>query len=131
MKQKQFFEQFCNGYLNLPQHKLEFNTLEWHKHAIFEGVDLKHIVTSQHSQGEFSFHLVRISPHKKIGLHCHEKQLETHEVIAGSGVCLLADSTEIKYAQGTVTILPKCIAHEIIAEEDGLYLFAKFFPALC
>ena len=34
------------------------------------------------TSGQFSFHLVRIAPNKKIGNHIHEKQLETHEVIS-------------------------------------------------
>ncbi len=50
-------------------------------HPAFEGVVLKHIVTSEKMDGQFSFHLVRIAPNKKIGSHIHEKQLETHEVI--------------------------------------------------
>jgi hypothetical protein len=27
--------------------------------------------------------------------------------------------------------MPKSIHHEVHAGKDGLYLFAKFFPALC
>lgn len=123
-------DSFNNGALRLPNATVEFADLPWSKHPAFEGVELKHIVTAKDSGGQFSYHLVRIAPDKRIGSHIHETQLETHEVIAGSGVCV-NDGTEIPYEAGTVTILPANIPHEVNAGQDGLYLFAKFMPALC
>ena len=61
---------------------------------------------------------------------CPRDALETHEVIAGQGVCL-NDGTEIPYEEGTVSFFPAGVPHEVRAGTEGLSLFAKFFPALC
>ena len=124
------FEKFETGKLVLPSNQFDFKAVDWSPHARFEGVALKHIVTSKNTNGAFSFHLVRIAPNKKIGKHIHETQLETHEVIAGSGICI-NDGKKLSYEAGTISILQTGIEHEIIAGADGLYLFAKFIPALC
>ena len=60
----------------------------------------------------------------------NETQLETHEVIAGDGICI-NNGVEIKYKQGVISIMPEKVPHEVKAGKDGLYLFAKFMPALC
>lgn len=124
------FEKFENGKLVLPSGQIDFKAVNWSPHAKFEGVELKHLVTSKDTDGVFSFHLVRIAPNKKIGQHIHETQLETHEIIAGSGICI-NDGKQLSYEEGTVSILPAGIPHEVIAGKKGLYLFAKFIPALC
>lgn len=124
------FEAFNNGSLKLPTSTVQFADIPWSKHPTFEGVELKHIVTAKDTAGGFSYHLVRIAPNKSIKNHVHETQLETHEIISGSGVCM-NDSTEIIYEAGTISIMPAGIPHEVNAGEDGLCLFAKFFPALC
>ena len=124
------FEAFNNGSLKLPAKSVEFSTILWSKHPTFEGVELKHIVTAKDTNGQFSYHLVRIAPNKSIKNHIHETQLETHEVIAGSGVCI-NEGAAIPYEIGTISIMPAGIQHEVNAGNDGLYLFAKFIPALC
>lgn len=124
------FESFNNGFLKLPAITVEFANIPWSKHPSFEGVELKHIVTAKDTDGRFSYHLVRIAPNKSIKNHIHETQLETHEVIAGSGVCI-NNSTEILYEEGTISIIPAGIPHEVNAGDDGLCIFAKFIPALC
>lgn len=124
------FESFNSGSLKLPTTTVEFANIPWSKHPSFEGVELKHIVTAKDTNGRFSYHLVRIAPNKSIENHIHETQLETHEVIAGSGVCT-NDSTEILYESGTISIMSAGIPHEVKAGNDGLFLFAKFIPALC
>ena len=124
------FEAFNTGSLKLPASTIPFADIPWTKHPTFEGVELKHIVTAKDTDGQFSHHLVRIAPHKSIGKHTHETQLETHEVISGDGICINEDS-EIHYAAGTISIMPADIPHEVNAGENGLYLFAKFIPALC
>ena len=82
MDYKNLFEKFNEG------GKLLLPDATWSKHPTFEGVELKHIITSEKTDGQFSFHLVRIAPNKKIDNHIHEKQLETHEVISGAGICV-------------------------------------------
>lgn len=124
------FEKFNQGSLAMPQYSKEFSHMEWTKHPVYEGVELKHIITGNDTQGDFSYHLVRIAPCKSIQLHVHEKQLETHEVIEGSGSCINEDK-QINYYPGVISIMKKGIPHEVTAGPDGLFLFAKFIPALC
>ncbi|MDE6208219.1 MAG: cupin domain-containing protein [Lachnospiraceae bacterium] len=124
------FEAFNNGSLKLSTTTVEFVNISWSKHPTFDGVELKHIVTAKDTDGMFSYHLVRIAPNKSIKNHIHETQLETHEVIAGYGVCI-NDGVSIPYETGTISIMPIGIPHEVNAGKDGLYLFAKFIPALC
>ena len=131
MDYKNLFEKFNEGgKLLLPDATVTFDAIPWSKHPTFEGVELKHIITSERTDGQFSYHLVRIAPNKKIGSHIHEKQLETHEVISGTGVCV-NDGVELPYETGVISIFPIGVPHEVIAGDDGLCLFAKFMPALC
>lgn len=124
------FKAFNNGLLKFPAKSVEFAAIPWSKHPTFEGVELKHIVTAKDTDGQFSYHLVRIAPNKSIKNHIHETQLETHEVIAGSDVCV-NNGVTIPYEAGTISIMLAGIPHEVNAGDDGLYLFAKFIPALC
>ena len=125
----ELFKAFDNGSLRLPESTTAFADLPWEKHPAFDGVELKHIISAKNTGGQFSYHLVRIAPNKAIGNHIHQTQLETHEVIAGSGTCV-NNGTELAYEPGTITILPIGLPHEVKAGADGLYLFAKFIPAL-
>lgn len=127
---KALFETFDNGTFTSPYAQKRFSDLKWNPHPTFEGVELKHLLTAADTDGQFSYHLVRIAPNKSIGEHIHETQLETHEVIAGSGVCI-NEGLEIPYKSGVVTILKKATPHSVTAGNDGLYIFAKFIPALC
>ena len=130
MEHQNLFEQFNNaGKLSLPEKEIYFADIPWVRHPDFEGVELKHIVTSRQTGGQFSFHLVRIAPDKKIGNHVHKTQSETHEVIFGSGVCI-NDGTQIRYEPGVISLLPVDVPHEVTAGNKGLCIFAKFMPAL-
>ena len=124
------FEAFNAGRLCLEDRTIPFTDIHWSAHPVFEGVELKHIVTARDTDGVFSYHLVRIAPNKRIGDHIHETQLETHEVIAGDGICINGGYSQ-EYAPGAIAILPAKVHHEVQAGSQGLYLFAKFFPALC
>lgn len=124
------FELFNNGKLLLPEKEADFAEIGWSKHPTFEGVELKHILTAKDTDGKFSYHLVRIAPGCSIGNHIHETQLETHEVIKGSGKCVNSGRT-IPYEPGTISIMQAGVPHEVDAGSEGLYLFAKFMPALC
>ena len=124
------FEAFNNGTLRLPEQTVPFADIAWSKHPTFEGVELKHIVTSKDTHGAYSYHLVRIAPTTSIKNHIHETRLETHEVIAGSGTCINAGKA-LSYEPGVISIMPAGVPHEVNAGNDGLYLFAKFMPALC
>ena len=74
---KNLFETFNNGKLIIPNKTVDFENVPWNSHPTFDGVELKHIVTSTDTNGEFSYHLVRIAPNKSILNHVHEMQLET------------------------------------------------------
>lgn len=124
------FELFNNGKLVLQEKETGFAEIEWSRHPTFKGVELKHIVTAKDTDGKFSYHLVRIDPDCSIGKHIHETQLETHEVINGSGKCVNARNI-IPYEPGTISIMQAGVPHEVVAGSEGLYLFAKFMPALC
>ncbi len=124
------FERFNQGKLVLPGITKEFSNVVWSKHPTFEGVELKHLVTAKETEGKYSYHLVKIAPNCSIKKHIHETQLETHEVIMGSGECL-NDGIKICYAPGVISIMPAGIEHEVNTSSEGLYLFAKFIPALC
>lgn len=124
------FEQFNFGKLITPAVTRNFGDVLWSKHPTFDGVELKHILTSKETGGTYSYHLVRIAPNCSIKEHIHETQLETHEIIEGQGICI-NDGISITYEPGVVSIMPAGIPHEITAGNTGLYLFAKFMPALC
>ncbi len=124
------FEKFDHsGKLLLPGTDVLFEEIPWAAHPKFEGVSLKPVVTSRQTGGQFSFHLVRIDPNRQIGGHVHAEQIETHEVIAGSGICV-NNGAELLYAPGVISIFPANQPHEVSAGPEGLYLFAKFIPAL-
>lgn len=123
------FEKFENGKLVLPEQEVDFTGAVWEKHPAFEGVELKALVTAADTAGAFSYHLVRIAPGCKIGEHIHKEQLETHEVVAGSGKCR-NNGVWLTYKPGVISIMPAGVEHEVTAGEEGLYLFAKFMPAL-
>jgi len=130
MKYQDLFEAFnTEGQLRLPCTAVSFNEIPWNKHPSFDGVELKHIVTAKETEGQFSYHLVRIAPGKAIGNHVHQTQLETHEVVAGTGTCV-NNGAELVYEPGVISILPMGLPNEVQAGPDGLYLFAKFIPAL-
>lgn len=124
------FETFNNGKLVTPAATKDFSNIPWKEHPTFTGVELKHILISEDTGGSYSYHLVRIAPNCSIKEHIHETQLETHEVIAGNGVCI-NDGATILYEPGTISVFPANVPHEVNAGENGLYLFAKFMPALC
>lgn len=124
------FETFNNGKLVTSSVTKDFRNIPWQEHPSFAGVELKHLLTSEETSGAYSYHLVRILPNCSIGKHTHETQLETHEVIAGNGTCINEGKT-FTYEPGVISVFPVGIPHEVNAGENGLYLFAKFIPALC
>ena len=109
MNSNEIFDMFNKG--KLTGTGISFNDISWYPHSKFEGVEMKNIITSGETGGKFSFHLVKIAPYKKIGLHIHENQLETHEVISGKGACKISGK-EFEYEPGTVSIFPAGTEHE-------------------
>lgn len=124
------FDCFEHGVLAMRGKTIRFQDLPWNAHPQFAGVALKHLIRGGDTEDRFSYHLVRIDPGCAIETHIHERQLETHEVIDGKGVCE-NNGHVCDYAPGTVAVMEAGERHRVAAGDDGLYLFAKFMPALC
>ena len=120
---------FENGNIHFLQGTAQVEEIAWKNHPKFYGVSLKALVTGKDTHGQISCHLVRIQPGCEIGNHIHEGRMEIHEVIAGNGVCLLKEK-EIPYKAGSMCVIPSDTEHQVNAGEDGLFLLAKFTPAL-
>ncbi len=127
---KALFALFDEGTAHTPAQRTQLQELPWHEHKQFADVFLKHVITSNDTEGQFSCHLVRIAPNKSIGLHTHEQQVELHEVIQGSGTCIMANN-QLQYTPGVIAIMPRSALHQVNAGDNGMLLFAKFIPALC
>ena len=123
------FESFSNGKFKTPLSEKNFSVIEWVNHPKFAGVKQKNIITAKDSAGLFSYHLVYIAPNKEISLHTHENNIETHEIIAGNGKLIHSKKT-FTYNSGDISLFSKGSEHAILAGENGIWLFAKFFPAI-
>ena len=129
MKNNTVYEAFDKGMLLTESTKLDLTTSDWNAVPGLKGVHLKDILVSAQTEGKISCHLVKIEPNCKIDLHTHPDHVEIHEVIQGEGNCLLNTETQ-EYNSGTVAFIPKNLEHEVVAGDKGLYLFAKFIPAM-
>ena len=118
-----------NGTLVFCDREEDACGLCWNRHPSFAGVSLKHLITGKDTDGGLSCHLVRIEPGCMLENHTHEGQWELHEVVKGAGVAIL-DGKEVGYAPGKAAVIPMGTPHSVKASDQGLFLFAKFFPAL-
>nr|WP_319376969.1 cupin domain-containing protein [uncultured Methanoregula sp.] len=105
------------------------DTLAWNPHPKFPGVALRHLVAGSDTGGRLSLHHVKIEPCCEIGDHTHPGMVEIHDVIAGSGICVL-EGKEIRYAPGSMGVMPADQVHRVIAGKAGLLLLATFSPPL-
>ena len=103
--------------------------IDYTPHKTFKGVYLKHLVKGEMTEGRISCHLVKVEPFCSLDVHVHHEQLEIHEVILGTGECRIAEK-RIQYTPGTVEVIPQNASHKVTAGENGLYILAKFTPAL-
>ena len=126
---KTLFTAFEKGELALPGGRVTLRGQDWQPHSQFAGVALKHVLTAADTGGAFSYHLVRVEPGCEIGEHMHATQRETHEVIAGFGVCR-NQNEDIAYRAGLISLIEPGARHAVSAGEEGLLLFAKFIPPL-
>ena len=109
--------------------ELRIADIDWASHPSFQGVHLKHIITSQLTEGKFSRHLVRIESGCEIGEHVHSDKWELHEILKGVGKAFLSDQ-EVSYVPGTSIVIPEGERHSVIAGREDLYLLTTFVPAL-
>ncbi|QZY53820.1 cupin domain-containing protein [Crassaminicella profunda] len=129
MFEKNFIENFEKNKVSYLEKDEQIISLKWHPHPTFEGVYLKHLVQGVETNNQLSCHLVRVDPGCKIDTHIHEGKIEIHEVIQGNGVCLL-DKKKIPYSPGSVAVIPADLTHKVVAGDSGIYILAKFTPAL-
>lgn len=122
-------EQIEQGKIITLEKDMETTQLAWNKHAVCEGVFLKHIITGQLTGGKFSSHLVKVQAGCQISEHVHAGNWELHEVVAGEATGHLAGKV-IPYQVGTVVVIPEGRPHRVVAGEQDLYILAKFVPAL-
>lgn len=120
---------FEKGTIYLPASGKKAEDLPWVEHKAFKGVFLKHLIKGEDTGGALSCHLVRINSGCCIDHHTHEGKLEVHEVIEGSGNCQVNDEF-IPYMPGSVALIPADIDHKVVAGKEGIFLLAKFSPAL-
>ena len=124
-----FLEKVLSEKVYFVNKQVDIGTLTWNPHPVFEGVFLKHLVTGKDTNNALSCHIVKIEPSCILDTHLHDGKIEIHEVVGGSGMIYL-DDKEISYSTGRICIIPANTLHKVVAGKDGLYLFAKFTPAL-
>ena len=129
METKMISTYIANGTIHYFDRSENISDVEWARHPGFKGVYLKHMIKGADTSGLFSSHLVKIEPNCCLETHCHENQLELHEVIEGDGLCQLIEDT-FDYHLGKMAVIPKKETHMVQAGVNGLILLAKFFPAL-
>ncbi len=129
METKKISTNIANGIIHYTDRTANISDVEWAKHPNFKGVYLKHMIKGADTDEFFSSHLVKIDPNCCLENHCHENQVELHEVIEGYGTCLLIEES-FDYHLGKMAVIPRGEGHMVKAGENGLILLAKFFPAM-
>lgn len=105
------------------------NAIEYVPHSTFKGVYLKHLIKGELTNNRISCHLVKVAPFCSLDMHTHPEQFEIHEVIFGDGDCQIAEK-QIQYTAGTIEVIPPNTMHKVAAGKNGIYILAKFTPAL-
>jgi quercetin dioxygenase-like cupin family protein len=119
----------ADGTIHFYNRSENISEVEWTKHPKFKGVYIKHMIKGADTCTLFSSHLVKIDPDCRLERHYHENQLELHEVLEGNGTCLLINE-RFDYNLGKMALIPKGEMHMVQANENGLTILAKFFPAI-
>jgi quercetin dioxygenase-like cupin family protein len=122
-------EGFESGKLYINGKIIEIDSIPWTEHQTFKGVFSKILIKGEQTQDQLSCHLVRVNPGCEIGSHIHEGKTEIHEILRGSASSTVGIDNRI-YEQGCVCFIPPDINHSVKANQEGLLLLAKFFPAL-
>lgn len=120
---------FDKGKLYFNGECFDIENFEWNEHPVYKGVFLKHIIKGEITNNCLSCHLVKINGGCEIGIHNHTGTTELHEIISGLGHCTI-EQTKVDYHKGVIGFIPADLNHSIKAENEGLFLLAKFFPAL-
>lgn len=124
-----FVEELSAGKIHHLSKEVLTGAIAWYDHPRFSGVHLRDIVSGSETGNTFSQHLVRVEAGCEIGHHAHAGTWELHNVIAGTGTCVLG-GREIAYAAGEITVLPADVGHTVKAPDADLFILATFVPAL-
>lgn len=124
-----FLGKVLSGTIYFTDKHIEIDSLLWSQHPVFKGVSMKHLIIGKDTKGQLSFHIVKIESNCFLDTHLHDGKIELHEVLEGSGTMYL-DGKDIDYSPGQICVIPANTLHKVVAGEDGLYLLAKFTPAL-
>ena len=124
-----FLEKVLSANIYFSDKQVKIETLLWNAHPTYKGVYLKHLILGKDTENQLSCHIVKVEPNCILDTHQHDGKIEIHEVVGGSGTMFL-DKKEINYSVGQICVIPANTPHKVVAGKDGLYLFAKFTPAL-
>lgn len=120
---------FENGQIGTISEIIKSKDRTFNPHPKFKGVCLKNLVTGDMTNNKISCVLVRVEPFCTLDTHVHENSLEIHEVISGDATCYIGEN-KINYTVGTVGVIPENVSHKVEAGKNGIYILAKFSPAL-
>lgn len=120
---------FENGEVGTISEIIKSEDKNFNPHPKFKGVYLKDLVTGDMTGNKISCHLVKVEPFCTLDTHVHENNLEIHEIISGNATCYIGENT-ISYNVGTIGVIPENVPHKVEAGENGIYILAKFIPAL-
>ncbi|MDP4092751.1 MAG: cupin domain-containing protein [Bacillota bacterium] len=123
------YKSFEGGSIYTLSDTISSESIDFVPHPKFKGVFLKHLVTGKMTNNQISCHLVKVEPYSELELHTHNDNLEIHEIIAGNGTCYIAEK-KVTYSLGTVAVIPANVPHKVTAGAEGIYILAKFTPAL-
>jgi len=129
MLSEKISNKFENGIITGLSNDINTGRIDWNEHNLFKGVYLKHLIKGIDTNSSLSCHLVKVNPGCSIDTHVHNGKLEVHEVIEGTGICIIGEKT-VDYSTGTITLIPADIPHKVTAGNEGIYILAKFSPAL-
>lgn len=120
---------FENGQIGTISEILKSSDKPFNPHPKFKGVYLKNLVTGDMTDNKISCHLVKVEPFCTLDTHVHENSLEIHEVIFGNATCYIGEN-KINYNVGSIGVIPANVMHKVEAGENGIYILAKFTPAV-
>ena len=129
VRENLFLKKVLSANINYSDKQDKIDALVWNAHPTFKGVYLKHLILGKETENQLSSHIVKVEPNCILDTHQHDRKIEVHEVVGGNGTMFL-DKKEISYSVGQICVIPANMPHKVVAGKDGLYLFAKFTPAL-
>ena len=129
MDQKRIADIVEQGAILFPGFGTDVAEIPWSPHPKWEGVFLKDLVTGKETDGNFSYHLVRITADCEVGDHDHKTQWEWNLIISGNGIFVIGDK-EVTIMPGQSFVAPPGIHHIVSAGNEDLLVLAIFAPAL-